>query len=193
MNEPVESIEFSENDIEDLHTLGITEGDEPSYHPILQVWSEVLKPAEAELTAKVTPAWANRVVTSYTGVTFGDMEDYREALFTKLIALRDILLAEIGSDDECLTYATPEDDVQFNTGHYKNVLRDWQVAIMRWEMEWETTSPLAAVELAAISEVHKMLFGPTGVTAFLDNIKFEYTEADQADLTEALQALKGEQ
>lgn len=162
----------------------------PSFHPILQVWREVLAPAKYEMHAKVTPQWATRIVGSYTGLAFSDMETFRDIYFGKIAQLCEVLEAEIATDDECLSYTTPEEDVEHNSEHYRNLLRDWQLAFLEWELDWETTSPEAAIEIAAISEIHKMFFGPTGLTAFLDNIKFEFTEADQAELVSALNGLK---
>lgn len=174
----------------EIHELLDNSGDLPTFHPILQVWREVLKNARGELTAKVTPSWANKVVSSYQGVTYADMVDYRDSFFTKLIMLLDILEMEIASDEDCLSYITPEEDVLHNSYHYRNLLMQWQLQLLQWELEWETTSPTAAVEIAAISEIHKIIFGPTGITQYLDNIKFEFDEADQAELAEALTQLK---
>lgn len=165
-------------------------GEAPTFHPILQVWREVLSNARGELTAKVTPSWANKVVSSYQGVEYANMVDYRDSFFTKLIQLLDILEMEIDSDPDCLSYITPEEDVEHNSHHYRNLLMQWQLALLQWELDWETTSPNAATEIAAISEVHKIFFGPTGITQYLDNIKFEFDEQDQAELAEALQQLK---
>lgn len=190
MTEPTESIEFSEQDVADLQQLGITDGDVPTYHPILEVWREVLKPARAEASAKVTPTWANRIVTSYTGITYADMENYRNTYFQMLLKLADILDETIASDEECLNYETPEEDVEHNSTHYRTLLTEWQVQLLRWEMDWECTAEDAAVKIAALSEIHKTVFGPTGITAFLDNIKFQFTEADQAELGAALEAVK---
>lgn len=181
-------IEVTDEEIREF-TEG-TPADGPSFHPILEVWREVLKPARGELGSKVTPQWASRIISSYTGIGFADMENFRDAYFSKVLELADMVDEQIATDEECLTYTTPEEDVEHNSVHYRALLRDWQLAVMSWELAWETTSPLAAVELAAISEVHKMFFGPTGVTALLDNIRFEFTEADQAELAEALESLK---
>lgn len=186
-NEPIETIEMPGDDEIQAFIEG---GDEPNFHPILKVWSEVLKPVDEEKTAKVTPQWASRTVSSHTELTFADMVTYRDDYFGRIIELRDILEDEIASDADCLTYSTPEEDLEHNGHHYKNLLLNWQMAILQWELDWETTDPDAAVKLASISEVHKMFFGPTGVVAFLDNIKFELPEADQADMAAALTELK---
>ena len=44
----------------------------------------------------------------------------------------------------------------------------------------------AAVAGAVTSELHDMFFGATGLTQYLDNIKFEFTEADQRALADSL-------
>jgi hypothetical protein len=162
----------------------------PQFHTVLEVWREVLKPAEAERTKRVTPQWANRIVGAYQGITFADMEGFRDLYFGRLGELNQILLDEIASDEDCLTYATAEEDLENNHGHYKALLFNWQLHFMGWELAWECTSATAEIELAVISEIHKMFFGDTGITPFLESIRFEFTDADQHELTAALEALR---
>lgn len=187
-----EVVELSEQDKVDLAKLdaGIEVPEDAVFHPILMVWREILKPARDELEARITPQWASRIVASYKDVAYADMPTMRDRYYGKIIELLEILEAEIATDDECLSYTTPEDDVENNSQHYRNLLRDWQLRFLGWELEWDCTDPKAGTELAAISEVHKAFFGETGVTQYLDNIRFEYTERDQTELAEALAALK---
>lgn len=187
-------IPLTEQDLADLATLdqGIAAPgrDEAPYNPILRVWRAILEPALAESTKKVTPQWASRIVASYQGVEFSDMNEMRDRYYGKILELNALLDAEIATDSDCLSYTTPEEDVAENTEHYKNLLRDWQIRFMEWETSWDCTDPQAGVELAAVSEVHKAFFGQTGLTQFLDNIKFEYTEADQHELAQVLESMK---
>lgn len=189
MTDPVESIEMSDQDEKDLQKL-LEEGKAPEFHPVLEVWQEVLRPAADLADEKVTPQWASKMVAMYPRLEFGDMNDMQRRYFTKLEELGQILATEISSDTDCLSWSTPEADATENGKHYRNLLRDWQLQFLQWELDWDTTDPQAAVELAAISEVHKMFFSETGITAYLDNIKFEYTEADQRELAEALAELR---
>ena len=188
-----ERIELPEQDEADLHRLyAEPDGDdkEAVFHPILEIWREVLAPAKGELEQAITPQWANRIVGAYKEMHFSDMEDYRLSYFNKLVQLADMLDQEIASDPECLTYTDPGDDAIENAFHYKNLLLNWQQAVLQWELDWNTSKPEAAVELAAISEVHKMFFGPQGITAFLDNIGFEFTDDDQQTMLETLEDFK---
>lgn len=168
----------------------LDEAENAGYHTILEIWREVLKPAEAERTKRITPQYANRICTTYNGVAFEDMPDFRDSYFDKIKQLTAILEAEIEGDDECLKFTTPEEDVEFNSHHYLNVLIDWQRAFLTWELDWDTTHPDAALELAAISETHRMFFDANGLTALLDQIKFEFTDADRDLLASALQDLR---
>jgi hypothetical protein len=181
-----EVVDVSDEAIADF----ISKAEEAKFHPVIEAWREVLRPAEAEAGTKVTPQWASRICQSYSQITYGDMDEYRDRYFGKIQELVDILQAEIDSDPECLKPGSPEEDREHNSGHYKQLLLDWQLCILGWELAWTTTDPHAAVELAAISEVHKMFFGPTGLVGFLDNIKFEFTEEDQSEIAEALEELK---
>ena len=181
-------IEYSDQDILDITALQAEPSAEPpSFHPILQVWREVLRPAEAEKDKKVTPQWASRICAEYQQMRYDMMNEFKDHYFGKLAQLCDLLEIEIATDAECLTYTEPADDAKNNSHHYKNLLLVWQMMFLGWEMDWDCTTPDAAVELAAISEAHKMFFGQTGITAFLDNIGFEYTEDDSAMLAAALE------
>ena len=133
-----------------------------------------------ERTEKITPQWANRIITTYNGLTFSDMPIFRDRYFDKLAELEGILHDEIASDDECLNHATPEEDVREQ--HLPLPQRPDQLA--------EGVPRLGAglglhrhrcrsIELAAISEVHRMFFDEIGLTALLDQIKFEFTDEDR--------------
>lgn len=184
---------MTDTTITDDEIKDFIESSGPAYHTILQVWREVLAPADAESKKKITPQWANRIVTSYQGVAFQDMTDFRDLYFGKIKELAAILDVEIDTDDECLNLLTPEEDVEGNTHHYINVLTEWQKAFLSWELEWDTTHPDAALELAAIAEVHKMFFDHTGLVALLDQIKFEFTDTDREQLALALDELRASQ
>jgi hypothetical protein len=162
----------------------------PKFHTVLEVWREVLRPARKEAKNRVTAGWAAKVINSYGKIDFADMNDFRDLYYAKIDELLTILEAEIDSDPDCLSYDSPEDDALENRLHYKNLLRDWQKAILGWELAWDCADPFAAIELGAISEVHKMFFGQTGLTQFLDNIRFEYTPDDQQELADELEAMR---
>ena len=168
----------------------LDEANNVAYHSILEVWREVLKPARTERTTKITPQWANRIVTTYQGVDFGDMHHFRDRYFDKIAELENILLGEIELDDECLNVTKPEEDVEHNTHHYINVLTNWQKTFLSWELDWSAAASDAAVELAAISEVHRMFFDQNGLTALLDQIKFEFSDDDRDLLAAELQELR---
>lgn len=192
--EPVEldpGMILNPKDVEDLNRL-YAEDEVPSYHPILMIWREVLKPAVEEAKKKVTPQWASRITSAYREVNYADMDYVRDSYYGKIAELARILDLEIETDEECLTYTTPEEDVEENGYHYKNLLLQWQLAFLQWEMAWSCTDEHAGPELAAISEAHKMFFGDQGITAFLENIQFPFTEDDQQTLADALIEFRGE-
>jgi hypothetical protein len=188
MTKPIESIEFTERDEADLTKL--LDGEEPSYHTVLEVWREVLSNGPDLAKEKVTPQWASKMVATYNEVSFADMEELQKRYFEKIGALAAVLAYEIGTDSDCLTHGDAATDALENAAHYKNVLRDWQLMFLQWELDWNTLDKGAGVELAAISEAHKMFFGPVGLTAYLDSINFEFNEADQAELADALYELR---
>lgn len=180
---------LSEKDLADLDAL--SNGQAPSFHPILEVWKKVLEPLDTERHEKVTPQFASRITASYRGIEFGDMNEYRDRYFDKLAELRDVLHAELETDEDYDKPESPEEDLEHNSRHYRQLLLDWQKVILRWELEWECTAPDAAIELAAISEAHKMFFGQTGITDFLQHINFQFTDAEQAEIHAELEGMKG--
>ena len=193
-NEPIETFEapeeISDQSIQDFIDHG---GEMPSYHTILQVWREVLSNAPGELTAHVTPQWANRITATYREINFADMVAFRDLLFTRIMELASVLESVIEADEDCLTYSTPEEDAEHNGQHYRDLLMHWQVLMVGWELDWDCTAPDAAVQIGVLGEIHKMFFGnqtQPGLTQYLDNIKLEYTEAHQAELVEVLEAMK---
>lgn len=177
----------TDQDISDFIEGG---GEQPNFHTILEIWKTILAPAEDQRWTVVTPQYANKITSKYSEITFADMNDFRNAYFDKVLEFAAIVDAEIESDEECLKHSTPEEDVEHNSHHYRNILMLWQLSLLQEELSWDCESPDAAIKMGTLSEVHEQFFGPTGLTAFLDNIKFQYTEADQADLRDALEAMK---
>jgi len=168
----------------------LDEAEKVQFHTILEVWREVLKPAQTERTKPITPQWANRICTTYREINFADMLEFRDRYFDKIAELLGILVAEIESDDECLKFTTPEEDVEFNSHHYLNILINWQKTFLGWELEWDCADPDAGVELGSISEVHRMFFDQNGLVALLDQIKFEFTDDDRDLLAGELESLR---
>lgn len=191
--ETAETIELSEEDRRDLEALyGVPEGatgEPPEYHTILEIWREILKPTLTETGRRISPQWATKIVQSYPEISYFEVPLVRDKIHDKLTELLETLTEEIASDPECLTYTTPEDDSRENGVHYKNLLLVWQQMFLQWELDWSPSDQSAGAEIAALSEVHRMFFGNgnlPGLTAHLDNIRFEYTEADQTLVAEAL-------
>lgn len=193
-NETIETPEIPDTAAEviDMFNRG-AEPEAPAYHTILEVWREVLVPATVEATKKPAPPWAAKMVQLYPQLSYPDCVDLRDRYFAKLQSIRDIIDLEIAANPGCLDYTTAEDDVAENTEIYESILMTWQALVLQWELEWDCTATGAAAELASISEAHKTMFGDSGrsgLSAFLDNIKFEYLESTQATISEALTELR---
>lgn len=193
--EEIEQPELSAQDIADLEKLNeaFESGDleAPSYHTILQVWREILSPITEVRKTPPTPRWSVTILGRYQGLTFADMGTVHELYFDRLEELRAVLLGEIAEDEECLNYTSAEEDIEHNTHHYKNLLLNWQLANLQWELDWKHDDADAAAQLAAMGEVHNMFFSQTGIVALLDQVGLEMTEADSQDITDALEELRG--
>ena len=166
--------------------------DAPPYHTMLEVWRAVLDPARHGplRTEPITPQWATSIVATYAGVSFADTVAVRDQIHDMIDRLGAALDEEIASDPECLTRTTPELDATENAHHYRSLLRKWQTEFLIAELAWVPTDPYAAVQLAVLSEVHKMFFGDNSLTAHLETIKFQFTEDDQRELHQALLAVR---
>lgn len=162
------------------------------YHTILELWRGVLAPAKDEKDARITPQWANRVVATYQEISFKDMKAFQEDYFAKVLDLADILDEEIAEDPECLNPSSAEEDREVNSLRYLNIMVLWQSMFLLWELEWAPEDELAAVQIAAMSEVHKMFFGENGILGLLDQIKFEFNEEHQEMLVGALEGIRKE-
>lgn len=165
----------------------IEEASKAKYHTLLEIWTELLKPAESERHQPIAPQWANKIVSTYNGMSFQDMGDFRARYFDKIQDLSGILAGVVSEDDEALKRISPEEDATLNRHHYLTLLYAWQQQILTWELEWYWADPSAAAELAAISEVHKMFFSEQGITAHLDEIGFQFDDIDRQALVEMLE------
>jgi hypothetical protein len=168
----------------------VEEGEAPPFHTILEVWREVLRPAATERNKRITAQWANRIVATHVGLTYADMQDFREAYFDGIQHLADILDEVIDENPECLNVEDAEEDRVVNDMRYITVLTRWQKAILGWELDWDVTSDWAAVEIAAIDEVHRMFFDQTGLVALLDQIGFELGDDGREALSAELQEFR---
>lgn len=181
-----EHVEEAELTVEDI----INDAEQAPFNPVLKIWLEVLDASKQVRREKINPQWALRVCTSHTGMTFKDMPAYRDVYYAKIDELTEALRSEIDDDDECFNVTSAEEDAENNSVHYLNVLFTWQKQILGWELDWDCTADDAAVELAAIVEVHKMFFGEVGLTSLLDQINFEFPDTVQEQLMLELEELK---
>lgn len=181
-NQPIETIELDEIP-DDLSELGEAQPQAP-YRTLLEIWRAVLEPAiVGEMRQDpLSPQWATKMVTTYPGVGFSDVEAIHHGVFDKAAELAQLLQDEIDSDDECLKKANAAEDEAENSGHYRNLLAAWQIYLVRQEMAWHPSNSTAAVELAILSEVQQMFLGETGLVAHLEQIGFQFDDDDKAEL-----------
>lgn len=168
----------------------LTPEEPEEYHTILEVWKAILSPARESAHDKVTPQWAARMCSKFSQLRYSDMNHFRDRYYALLAELEDTLDAVIAADDECLKVLDATEDAQHNGPHYAQILTDWQILLLGRELDWDCTDEHAAVDLAVVSEIHSILFGPTGMTALLDGIPFEYTDMHHEALALALQEFR---
>lgn len=181
-----ETIELDEIP-DDLSSLNEARPPQP-YRTLLEVWRAVLEPAAAgEMREEpISPQWAVKMVTTYPGVGFADVEAIHLGVFALAAELAELLNNEIDSDDECLKKASAAEDATENARHYKDMLAAWQIHILQEELTWRPSHKDAAVQLAVLSEVQQMFLGETGLVAHLEQIGFQFDDADKAELQQHL-------
>jgi hypothetical protein len=195
-DEKVEApVELSEQDLADLAALhgepsGGEDREAPTWHTVLQVWDTVLRDAKPEKDVRPTPQYCNRIITSYSGVTYADMYAFRDLFYERVNELHQILVDEIATDDECLKWDNAAEDLEHNFGHYFNLLKNWQCRFLEWEVAWDCLNPNAAIDIATISQVHSIFFGNTGLTQHLENLQMVLTEEQSQEIADALNAIK---
>lgn len=177
--------ELSVKDEQDLTTL-LGDAAEATYNPVLRAWKEILSPANIEHGARITIPWANAIVGKYADMHYDLMPSFVDRYFDQMTTMAKILNDQISSDPDCLTWHTVEEDRDENRRHYIDLLRNWQVAILVRENDWDCTAPDAAAQVAALGEISQFFFGEKGLTGHLSAIGFEFTEDDQAALQEHL-------
>lgn len=184
-----ESTEMTTADL-DAIAASMAEGNVVMHSTILGIWQDVLTNVEEAATEKVTPIVANRIMNAWPRLEYADIPAYWTRYYEYVIELRDLLSDIIATDAECLLRI--EHDGVDNKDLYKEVLFAWSNRIQEWEEDWDVTSSRAGVELAAMADVGGMFVGPTGLTEHLSQpqIRFEYTEADRAELGERLHAAR---
>lgn len=168
----------------------IGDAGEAHYHSILEVWDSILAPVVNERRKPPTAQWSTKVLSKYHGLTYQDMPALQELFYDKIEELHIILRVRIEEDPESLNVHSAEEDIEQNALRYKHILFDWQKAFLLWEIAWEATDPSAAIIIGAMSEVHGMFFGQTGIIALLEQVNFEFTEQDQQELAQEFELLK---
>lgn len=186
MSENTENIEMSAADEADLQLL--LDNPPPAKRTLLETWRLLLTNMETSRDQKVSPGLANRIVSTWPKLAFQDTVRYHEIYHELLMELREILHTEISVDPDALKNV--EDDAVDNRSHYRNLLLCWNVAVMRWEHEWDAASPESHIRLAAIGDASQFFIGQQGIVAHLDQIGFVFDEADQMALAEELNQIK---
>lgn len=188
-NEPIEPLELTEQDMEDIEKMN-SEGEEappaPQPRTLLEVWKELLANIDTERDNKIPLPIAQRIVSTWPQLTFGDVTTYMSLYYEYLDQMRQVVLEEIISDPDALENV--EDDATENWDHYRSILFGWHKLAVEWQHDWSTDDSDAAVNMAAIIDAHGFFLSQTGLVAHLQEIKFEFgpedQEALQKDLTE---------
>lgn len=177
-----ENTPLTAKDEADLKLLGDAEA--PAPNTLLKVWQEVLSNIEQSASERVTPALANRIVSSWPKLSFQDTPDYHKLYHGYLMELREILHDAIRKNPDALKNV--DDDAEANRDIYLGLLLDWQIRIAEWEHAWDASAADAHIKLAAIADATVFFVGQNGLVEHLSQINFQFSDADRDELGEKL-------
>jgi hypothetical protein len=183
--------ELTDQDRIDLESM-YGEQEEATYHPILQVWAEILKPENIEANKGVTMQWSTMICGMYPLMTYGQMHAFHDIYFGLLEDAAQSVRDKIVENENSLSPSNAEEDVAENGSAYKELLFEWQLDLQAVELGWDPASETAAATVAALGEIQKFLFGERGLTGHLEVIKLEFTDQDQTELRQALDTQREE-
>lgn len=193
-----EPLPLSEQDMKDLKSLADEQpapdpqAEEAPFVPILKVWQVICDSAAAEATKRISPIWAVQVSGQYKQLTIQEMPRLRDIYFDLIAQMGQVIADEIATDEECLKVETAEEDAANNGMHLLNVITDWQLNVLRWELEWDCADPEAHIVIAAIGECHKMFLSDKGIINYVDTIGWRMTDAQQDEMAATLRAVTEE-
>ena len=156
-------------------------------HTVLEMWQDVLQHIEMHDEEHITPDFAARVVARYShlGLRIQDVRQYYTYHNQFLKTFRKIVLDEIATDAACLEHV--EDDGEWNSDHYLNILLQWQLQVRQFEDEWDSTAKVAHLKLAALNDALAFVLGNDGIAALLDHNGFQMTDDDREFVGAALE------
>ncbi len=175
----VEIVETIEVDDETTPAIEIPA---PESHSLLEIWQSILSNIEAMEAERISTQLAFKLVQSYPFLKMQELRQYHWCFYSCLKMYRDILQAEIDSDPECLKHTEAVDDAEQNRHHYLNLLVEWQKLAKLWQDSWDSSADDSHIWFAAYADTQNFIMGEQGIVTLLDQIPFEYSEADATEV-----------
>ena len=174
MNDTTDTIEpdMIEGQVIDLPSV-----EDRDYIPLFVTYEKLLESVHSPSANRVTPQFATRITGQYR-LDYKDLDDYLQ-LFNSYIIQAIHRLQEVfeGVNDKLITSA--EEDVAELGDRYTQLISVWQTDAYQRELDWDTLSKNAGIQIAAMSEFHNMFFSDTGALAMLDQIGYDLSEDDR--------------
>lgn len=145
-------------------------------HTLLELWQGVLAGVDTEQGADMPPSAAMQLVERWPFLRIQDTLAVQELYYRHLAEIRDILTAEILSDDKCL--GRVETDAEDNREHYLNVVARWQNYLRNAEREWSSIAEDAHITLPATVLATDFALSSMGLIAHLDVIGVDFGVAE---------------
>lgn len=174
MNDTTDTIE---PDVIEGQVIELPSVEGRDYIPLFVTYEKLLESVHSPSANRVSPQLATRIAGQYR-LDYKDLDDYLQ-LFNSYIIQAIHRLQEVfeGVNDKLITSA--EEDVAELGDRYTKLISVWQTDAYQRELDWDTLSKNAGIQIAAMSEFHNMFFSDTGALAMLDQIGYELSEDDR--------------
>ena len=170
----------------DMESIVNDEGLVRMERTLLELWQAVLSEENIAAGEKepITIGTALRVISRYPELKYADIPEYMTVYYACLRWFASVLDNEIESNPGCFEHV--EDDAVENKPLYLNLIVLWQQLVLEWEAGWNPLREDAAVLVAAYADARAFVLGQEGMLGHLDQIGFEYSEADSISVAEAV-------
>lgn len=185
-----DDVELSEQDVEDLASMGLGPDGEPLApdRSLLRIWREVLSNIERLAAEPVSMGVAGKIVAGWPALTFQDTPRYHELYHEYLLDIRALLDAVIEDNPGAIDHEG-DDDMKENYELYKELVIGWNLRLDELESAWRAEDEDSHIQYAALVDARGFLFSPMGLAGHLEAKGFEL---DSQEVIDALKAMRGE-
>lgn len=167
------------------------EAEEAGYRSVLELWQYMFNGSEADEAKPMGMNWSVHLMTTWHHlIKFSDLQAVKDNFFRIIKDVKRVLDEAVDSDPDSLLVANAEEDADRNKDLYRQIMFDWQRALLVEESEWDFEAPDATVKIVALGEVQQRLIGRDGMNRYLSAINFPFTQEDNYAMEKELQEFR---